>query len=189
MKRLILKAALLAAALAPVVTSAAEVAGVTVDDHARVGNAELVLNGAGVRSKLFIKVYVGALYVTAKTAAAATLLDSGAPRRMLLRLMRDVDQKAMGEALQDGLKNNVTDAELAVLKPQVEQFVEILRRVGNLREADQLSLDFTADGVTVAHNGQVAGKVNGAAFARALLKVWLGDKPVDGSLKKALLGN
>ena len=29
----------------------------------------------------------------------------------------------------------------------------------------------------------------GAGFAKALLKVWLGDKPADASLKKALLGS
>ena len=34
----------------------------------KVGGSELVLNGAGLRSKLFIKVYVGALYVGQKAA-------------------------------------------------------------------------------------------------------------------------
>jgi long-chain acyl-CoA synthetase len=38
-------------------------------------------------------------------------------------------------------------------------------------------------------NSEARGKVANAAFARALLKVWLGDNPVDASLKKALLGS
>ena len=50
-------------------------------------------------------------------------------------------------------------------------------------------IDFSADGITVSLNGEGRGKVPGAAFARALLKVWLGDKPADAGLKKAMLGN
>ncbi|MGV0976826.1 MAG: chalcone isomerase family protein, partial [Azonexus sp.] len=57
-------AALAAGLLAIPGVHAAEVAGIKVDDQIKVGANELVLNGAGVRTKVFIKVYVGALYVS-----------------------------------------------------------------------------------------------------------------------------
>ena len=43
-------------------------------DHRQLCDIELLLNGAGIRSKLFIKVYVGALYVGRKSTAAAAII-------------------------------------------------------------------------------------------------------------------
>jgi hypothetical protein len=182
-------AAVLAALLATPGLHAAEVAGVKIDEQIKVGNSELVLNGAGLRSRVFIKVYVGALYVTQKAATPAALLDAGNPRRMSLRLLRDLDADTLYGALLDGLKNNNSEAELAALKAPIEQFAEVMKKIGNARSGDTVAIDFTGDGVGVSLNGEARGKVAGATFGRALLKVWLGDKPVDASLKKALLGH
>ncbi|RIX43636.1 MAG: hypothetical protein D3M94_17050 [Rhodocyclales bacterium GT-UBC] len=183
------RAALLAALIAAPGLQAAEVAGVRIDEMQNVGGKELVLNGAGLRSKLFIKLYVGALYVSQKSAAPAALIDSAAPRRMSLRLLRDIGADTLHGALDDGLANNHTPDELNALKPAADQFAALMKGFGKLKEGDTVAIDFSADGVSVSLNGESRGKVAGPAFARALLKVWLGDKPADASLKKALLGS
>lgn len=180
--------ALAAALLAVPGLHAAEVAGVKIDDQIKVAGTDLVLNGAGLRSKVFIKVYVGALYAQQKATAPAAFIDSTAPRRMTLRLLRDIDADTLYGALHDGLKGNHSEAELAALKPQIDQFAEIMKKGGNAKNGDTIAIDFAADGVAVAFNGEARGKVASAPFAKALMKVWLGDNPVDGSLKKALLG-
>ncbi len=181
-------ALLLAACLAGGAVQAAEVAGVRIDDAARVGGRDLVLNGAGVRSKLFIKVYVGALYVGQKTATPAAVYDSPAPRRMLLRLLRDMEAKTLQAALDEGLRNNLTAAEFAAIQGPAGQLGKLLQGIGTVREGDAVTLDFGADGVAVGLNGQARGTVAGGDFAKALLRVWLGDKPADAGLKKSLLG-
>ncbi|MBS0370169.1 MAG: chalcone isomerase family protein [Proteobacteria bacterium] len=182
-------AALLATLLAAPGLHAAEVAGVKIEERARVGNSELVLNGAGLRSKLFIKLYVGALYVPQKSGTAAALIDATTPRRMSLRLLRDISADTLHSALEEGLAHNNTPAELEAVKPQSEQFGSLMRGLGKVREGDSVALDFSGDGVALSVNGEPRGKVAGGAFAKALLKVWLGDKPADAGLKKALLGN
>ncbi len=182
------RAALIAALMAAPGLHAAEVAGVRVADSVKVGNNELLLNGAGLRSKLFIKVYVGALYVGQKASTPAAIYDSAAPRRMVLRLLRDLDADSLHSALDEGLRNNHTPAELSDMQAQAEQLAGIMKAIGKVREGDTISIDFSSDGIVVSQNGEVRGKVAGAGFARALLKVWLGDKPADASLKKALLG-
>jgi long-chain acyl-CoA synthetase len=63
-----------------------------------------------------------------------------------------------------------------------------MKKVGSARTGDTVAIDFTSDGVSVSFNGEPRGKVASGAFGKALLKVWLGDNPVDSSLKKALLG-
>src|SRR5574343_758365 len=115
------RAALIAALLAVPGLHAAEVAGVKVEDKLRVGSSELVLNGAGLRSKLFIKVYVGALYVGQKATTPAAIYDSTGPRRMVLRLLRDLDADSLHSALDEGLKNNHSAAELSDMKAQADQ--------------------------------------------------------------------
>ena len=183
------RAALIAALVAVPGLHAAEVAGVRVADSIKVGNSELVLNGAGLRSKLFIKVYVGALYVGQKAATPAAIYDSATPRRMVLRLLRDLDADSLHSALDEGLRNNHSPAELSDMQAQADQLAGIMKAIGKVREGDTVSIDFSAEGVVVSQNGEVRGKVAGANFAKALLKVWLGDKPADTSLTKALLGS
>ncbi len=183
------RAALIAALMAVPGLHAAEVAGVKVADSVKVGNNELVLNGAGLRSKLFIKVYVGALYVGQKSNTPAAIFDTTTPRRMVLRLLRDLDADSLHSALDEGLRNNHSAAELSDMKAQADQLGGIMKAMGKVHEGDTVSIDFSAEGVVVSQNGEVRGKVAGASFAKALLKVWLGDKPADASLKKALLGS
>ena len=57
--------AALALATAPAF-AAMDVAGVTFEDKARLGGTELTLNGAGVRTKVFFKVYAIGLYLPEK---------------------------------------------------------------------------------------------------------------------------
>lgn len=188
--RSVLAATLLATALLGMpVVRAAEVAGVKVDEQITVAGTNLVLNGAGLRSKLFIKIYVGALYGVQKATTPAAFIDGTAPRRMTLRLLRDIDGDTLYGALYDGLKGNHSEAELAALKAPIDQFADIMKKGGNPRTGDTIAIDFNAEGVAVSFNGESRGKVAGTAFAKALMKVWLGDNPVDGALKKALLGS
>ena len=182
------RAALLAALVAAPGLHAAEVAGVRLADSIKVGGSELVLNGAGLRSKLFFKVYVGALYVGHKATTPATIYDSSQPRRMVMRLLRDMDADTLHGALDEGLRNNLSAGELADMKPQADQLAGIMKGIGKVREGDSIAIDFGTDGIVIALNGDAKGKVAGGNFARALLKVWLGEKPADASLKKALLG-
>lgn len=189
MKRIGLSGALVAACLlASVPSQAVEVAGVRIEEQARVGAADLVLNGAGIRTRLVFKVYVGALYVPKKTSSAAAVIDTQEPRRVVLHLLRDLDADALFGALLDGLKKNHGDAELAALKGDIDQFERIMRSIGNAKTGDVIGIDFTTSGIAVTYNGQVRGSVAGDNFGRALLKVWLGEKPADADLKRAMLG-
>lgn len=188
-----LLAALLAAgALAlPLLASgqavASEVAGVKVEEKVQLNGSELLLNGAGLRSRFMFKVYVASLYLPRKTGSSAEVFEAPT-RRISMQMLRDVDADSMFGALRDGLRDNLDEAKLAALQPQIGQFEAVMRRVGNARSGDRITLDFFADNVAVSYNGDARGSVGGGGFANALLRVWLGDKPVDGGLKKALLG-
>ena len=177
----------MAAALLCAPVPAAEVGGVKLDDRASVGGQEVVLNGAGVRTRAIFKVYVGSLYVPQKAASLDAVL-SRAPRRVQLNLLRNLSADQLVDALVDGLKENNSAAELEAVKPQTDELVRIMKSFGEVKEGSVVTLDY-ADGATrIAQDGAAKGSIAGEAFNRALLRIWLGDRPVQADLKKAMLG-
>lgn len=166
---------------------AAEVGGVKLDDKLAVGGQELVLNGAGIRSKLMFKVYVGALYVPAKAASLDAVLAK-APRRVQLTLLRDLSADDLVGALVEGLEANTTPAELAAIKPQTDQMVALMKAIGQAKTGGVVTIDFIDGETRLAYAGKSLGAIPGAAFNTALMRVWLGDKPAQADLKKAMLG-
>ena len=177
----------MAAAAFAVSAWTAEVGGVRVDDKASVGGRELVLNGAGVRTRAVFKVYVGSLYLPAKAGDLAGVLAKS-PRRVQLNLLRNLSSDQIVDAIVDGLKESNGEAEVAAVKAQTDQFVSVMKGIGDLKEGNVLTFDF-ADGATqIGFNGATKGSIPGEAFNQALTKIWIGDRPVQGDLRKAMLG-
>jgi hypothetical protein len=168
----------------------AELEGVKLAPTAQVGAATLQLNGAGVRTRAIFSVYVAALYVPQKATDAAALLAQKGPRRITLTMLRTVDADTFAEALNDGLRKNHGEAQLAGFKAQIEALNANLKAAGEAKKGDVIQLEFTPEtGTRVTVNGQPKGSaIAGEDFYTAVLRIWLGDKPVDGSLKKGLLG-
>jgi len=165
----------------------ADVGGVKLADKVAVGGQELVLNGAGIRTKAIFKVYVGSLYVPGKAADLAAVLAKG-PRRIQMNLLRNVSADDLLDALNDGMKDNNTAAEMAAVKAQQDQLATIMKAFGEVKEGNVVTLDFVDGATVVGFNGAAKGTIPGAAFNTALTKIWLGDKPVQADLKKAMLG-
>jgi hypothetical protein len=168
----------------------AELEGVKLAPTVQVGAAALQLNGAGVRTRAIFSVYVAALYVPQKTADAAALLAQKGPRRMTLTMLRTVDADTFAEALNDGLRKNHSEAQITGFKAQIEALNASLKAAGEAKKGDVIQIEFAPEtGTRVTVNGQVKGSaIPGEDFYTAVLRIWLGDKPVDGNLKKGLLG-
>ena len=169
--------------------NALEVAGVKLADKTQVGNVGLQLNGAGVRTKLFLKIYVAALYLPQKqTSAEAVVADEG-EHSIALHILRELSGQKLFKAFNDAIKANHTSAELAVLDPQIRQMAQIFDAVKEVKPGDVITLDYSpVSGTQIGVNGTARGTIVGTTFNRALLKIWLGNKPVQGDLKKEMLG-
>jgi ZIP family zinc transporter len=166
------------------------VAGVDIADTAEVGTATLVLNGAGKREKFVFDVYVAALYLQTHEREAAQVLGDAGPKRISMTLLRNLSPEQLSDALREGIALNATPAEVSALQPQVDSLIAIMTAIGPVHKGDVLTIDFLTDGSTaVGIGGQARGKpIPGVNFQRALLAVWLGQKPVQADLKDALLG-
>ena len=168
-----------------------EIEGVKLEPSAQVGSSTLQLNGAGLRTKVFFKVYVAGLYVPQKAGDAAKLLAQKGARRVTIVMLRTVDAESFAKALNDGLRDNHTEAQLAAMKPQIDALNANLSAVGEAKKGDVIHLEFVPDtGTRVTINGQARGSViTGEDFFTSVLRIWIGDKPVDSSLKKGLVGS
>ena len=167
--------------------SAREIAGVDVPSTVTIDNKVLVLNGAGIRKKLFIKIYVGALYLTGRQSTVDNILnDPGAKRIVMSFLYKEVSTKKQVDAWNKGFEDNNTAKELKVLQDRINQFNLLFTTV---RKGDVIRLDYLqGQGTQVWINDTLKGVVSGGDFYRALLKIWLGPNPADDGLKKAWLG-
>ena len=165
---------------------AAEVAGVNIDDKARVADTELSLSGAGLRKRVFFQVYAIGLYVRDRKADP---ISQPGPKRVQIHMLRDVGADQFIDALYDGIKANHGEAEAKALEPRVKALGSTLAEIKEARKGMTIALDWNGTATQVVVDGKPAGKpIEGEDFYRALLRIWLGDKPVQEDLKKALLG-
>lgn len=169
---------------------AVDVAGVKVDDSVKVAGKDLVLNGAGVRTKVIFKVYVAALYLPEHSQNVADILKMDGPRRVTMVMMRDISSDDFGQAFMSGLNANTSQADQSKILNQTMKFGEMFALLPGLKKGDVLHIDWVPGTGTVCEmNGKKIGTTAaGEEFYNAVLRIWLGDHPVDRSLKARMLG-
>ncbi|WP_082532957.1 MULTISPECIES: chalcone isomerase family protein [unclassified Roseateles] len=169
---------------------AIEVAGLKFDDTVKVAGKDLKVNGAGVRVRIVVKVYALVLYLPEKKDTTAGVLDTQGPRRFSLGLLREVTGDDLGQAFMAGITANTDKAERSKFVNQLAQFGEAFVNIPQGKKGDVITVDWIPDtGTVMALNGKPIGEpMKDVNFYNAILKIWLGDKPVDSSLKPALLG-
>lgn len=164
---------------------AAKLAGVEMASTQKVGEQSLVLNGLGLRKKAIFKVYVGGLYLTAKSSDPSAILAADEPRRLIMQFVRKVDADSIIGGWNDCLENNVPDA-----SSEVKQgFQQLNSWMANVKKGDQLIFTYEpASGVSVDVAGSSKGAIAGKPFGDALFSCWIGDVPPSADFKKGLLG-
>ena len=171
---------------------AAELEGVTLEEHIRVDGQELQLNGMALRTRyVFVKVYVAGLYLPQRARAAREVIDGRGARRIVLVMMREADAQQFVESIDAAMRANNTEAQIAAVKAQTDALMAMIRAVGQAKKGMRIVLDYepSAGGTTLFVDGVAqGGPMAGEAFYRALLRIWLGDDPVQQDLKEALLG-
>jgi hypothetical protein len=179
-------AAALAALALTVPALARDVAGVQFPDTISVGGQELKLNGAGVRTKLFVKVYAGGLYLAEPSKDPDAIVAQDAPKRVRMVFLRDVSKGQVMDTYREGFQKNSAG-------PGLEGLLAKLDQVGaglvDLRRGGEMFVTYLpGQGTTVAAAGGKPVTVEGKDFADAMFRNWFGPKPADADLKAKLLG-
>ena len=168
---------------------AVEVAGVKLDDSAKVAGKDLKLNGVGVRTRAIFKVYAMGLYLQEKQGNAAAVLAAPGPKRLSMTFVREIEAGPFGKLLTRGVEDNVSKAEMSKLVPGLIRMGEIFTVNKVLQVGDKIYLDWIpGTGMVVTAKGKLQGEpFKEPEFYKAIMSIWFGTSPADWRLKDALL--
>ncbi len=184
----ILAATLLLLSL-PFVIQAKELAGVNVNDEITLASGDkLILNGMGLREKLWIDVYVGSLYLPKKADnVAGVLSQAGALRIQMNFVYKEVSSKQFISTWKEGFEKNQTEEKMKQLQEQIKEFYAFFEE--SAMKGDIFIIDYIpGEGTHVSKNDAKLGIIKGEEFKNALVEIFLGNYPADKGLKKGMLG-
>ncbi len=170
-------------------TVAKTVAGIPLPDTITTNDKTLLLNGAGVRSKFFIDLYVGSLFTSVKTNNALDVVEGAIPAAIRLNITSDmITSEKLADALNDGF-DAATNGDIGAIERSIEAFTSATFKEA-VSEGDQFTLvSIPGEGIYSYKNREQLALIEDEAFRQALMAVWLGDKPTDKDLKKEMLPN
>jgi chalcone isomerase-like protein len=186
LRRFVLSLGLLAAATA----HAAQIEGQTFDERIQVAGSELRLNGVGMRAVAWFKGYTAGLYLSRTARDAAQVIAAPGPKRVQMRMMREAGAEVFVKAFHGGVEGNCSEAERAQLAPRMAAFDRNMRGLVKVKQGDIVDLDYVPErGLVLSLNGRVSGEpVPGEDLYAAVLKIFVGEHPVDKKMKVGLLG-
>ncbi|HKE07034.1 MAG TPA: chalcone isomerase family protein [Candidatus Acidoferrum sp.] len=148
------------------------------------------LLGVGLRTKTMLKVkaYAIGLYV-ADSAVAGSLQGKAAspelyrelvagdfPKKVVMKFVRDVSTSQIRDAFRESLGN---------AGPKADEWINYF---GEIRSSQEIVIAWVpGTGLQTKVAGDNKPAINDKAFASSVLGIWLGDKPVQDDLKKALV--
>ncbi|PIE43798.1 MAG: chalcone isomerase [Gammaproteobacteria bacterium] len=168
---------------------AKDIAGVEIDDSISAAGTGLQLNGAGIRTKWFMDIYVGALYLPNNSADAVAIISADEPQAIKLHMVSGlITSDKMVKATTEGFVN-ATGGKVAPIQDDVDAFMDVFKSE-EIKENDVFDLVYLpGKGVEIYKNGQLQDTIGGLAFKKALFGIWLSDKPVQKKLKASMLGD
>lgn len=153
-----------------------------------IGQTRCVLNGFGIRRKLVMDVYYGALYVTEKSSNARALIDQDKPKGIVMHFVyKEVDAAKLVETWKEGFDKTAPNPDPA-LKARIDTFTGYFTEP--VKSGEEVRLLYEPGvGTRVVVKGKEKGVVPGTDFMKALWGIFLGEKPASDALKKAMLGS
>ena len=176
-------AVVLFASVAP--ARAAMLEDVAFRDAVDASGTRLELHGlALLRYRVVFRAYVGGLYLADGADARRVLGD--VPKRLELSYFWALGGRDFGEAAEQILADNLSDAELLPLRARIARLHALYRDV---EPGDRYALTYLPGvGTELALNDVPLGTIEGADFAAAYFAIWLGREPIDEGFRDRLLG-
>jgi len=185
MKKVLLSITLLA--LSASMFAQTKVGDATLPNKLKIESDELVLNGAGLREKLWFDLYACGLYLQSKTKNASEIVNADKPMTMHLEILSSLlSKKKLIGAFKDGVKKTNSTATVNKITPDLNKFLGFVNR--DINVGDKYSLVYTPSvGTSLYINNKKKGTVKGVLFKSALFNIWLARNSVDNDLRDELL--
>ncbi len=164
---------------------AEELHGKTFNEKIELHNTLFALKGLGVKSYLFVKVFVAGFYVEENFKTQDALED--VPKRLEVAYFYKIPGARLAVETSRRIKLNTNQQEFNQIKDRVNKMNSYFV---DLNPGDRYALTYIPNqGTYFTYNEKLIGKIEGNDFAKALFAVWIGKNPISQSLKESLLGN
>lgn len=175
--------------LTPAAAQASVLEGQRFDPTVQLGDRTLRLNGLGLRGVAWVKAFVAGLYLPAATRDPAAALAMPGPKRLQLKVMLEAPAAELSKSLNRRVKRHEPAAVQQRLAARLTRLTADIDALGTLKPGDVIELDYVPDqGVSLRRNGKVVGTPQaGEDLYRAVLKVFIGDNPIDQRMKDGLM--
>lgn len=169
----------------PIAIGATEIADIKFNKSFQITDNDLELQGVGLLRYLgFIKAYAGALYLE-DGASIDEVMDDKA-KRIEVEYMMAFKGEDFGPATVKMMEKNVSSETIERLRDQIDYHNSLYVDV---KPGDRYALTYIpGKGTELSLNGEPRGIVKGAEFASALFSIWIGEKPIDKSFKRQIMG-
>jgi len=159
----------------------------TLPNKVEFNGESLTINGAGIREKFFFDIYAGGLYLNKKSSDAKDIADADETMAIKLHILSSMMSRSkMAGAIRDGFKKS-TNGNTASYNDRIEKFIGFIKDEIEVNQIYDIVYE-KGKGSVLYKNGEEKGIIEGLDFKKALFKIWLGNKPADKDLKKAMLG-
>ncbi|MGQ0596720.1 chalcone isomerase family protein [Aquabacterium sp.] len=167
----------------------ADVVGVHYPPTIKVEGSNLTLNGSGISYRAVAKLYTVGLYVPQKASKSDAIFATGGPKQLRFVMLQGMRVDELGKVITKGIENNSSREEFFKLIPSIRMMGEAFSRIKRLNAGDIFAIEFVPKrGTMFFVNGQPAGlPLEDVGFFPAVLRTWLGNRPVTQDLKDALL--
>jgi hypothetical protein len=160
-----------------------------IPDSLSAGKRQLVLNGAGIRKKFFMNIYVGALYLMEKSHDAEKIIQSNEPMAIRLHIVSSmISGEKMAKATRTGFEV-ATNGNTAPIKEKIDRFISVFK--SGIDKGDIYDIIYLPEkGVDVYKNNSYISTTSGLALKQALFGIWLCKNPSHNNprLKDGMLG-
>lgn len=160
--------------------------GVTLPATLQINSTELVLNGGGLREKYFLDLYVGGLYLDAKSTKANDIISADKPMAIRIEIVSKlISSDKMVDAIEDGMEKS-TDGKTDGISKEIEEFKSAFSE--EIVVGDIYNLVYVpGEGFTIYKNDKKMKTIKGLKFKQAAFGIWLCDDPADDDLKEGML--
>lgn len=157
--------------------SAVEMGGVNLPATVNVKGKELVLNGAGIRKKLGMNIYVQGLYLSQKSKDGQAIINADEPMMIRLAVVSGIITTKMFIETTIEAYDESTNGNPAPIQKEIDSFMKAF--ASGVNKGDVYDIVYTPGvGIEVFKNGATISPVcvKGMPIKKATFGIWIGPR-------------
>ncbi|ANQ52598.1 hypothetical protein MY04_5266 [Flammeovirga sp. MY04] len=161
-----------------------EISNVTLQNYINVHGKKMELNGAGVRTKYFLPMYVSSLYLQDKSSNPNDVLYNVKHKVVQLDIISDfVTKERIEETVKEGFEYFRNSLEI---DDEINMFLSVFK--DEVVNGDKFQFVAEDTLCRIIKNNNELLVIDNINFQKALFSIWLGNKPINDELKDEMLG-